>query len=44
VQPSASQERRIQPSIDPSWTPVDKRARQVVHSNRLRCYNNVASV
>ncbi|XP_047077309.1 protein SHORTAGE IN CHIASMATA 1 homolog [Lolium rigidum] len=28
AQPSASQERRIQPSIDPSWTPVDKRARQ----------------
>jgi hypothetical protein len=34
-QPSASHENRIEPSMDPSWTPVDKRARQVVHSNRL---------
>uniref|UniRef100_A0ACD5ZL59 Uncharacterized protein n=1 Tax=Avena sativa TaxID=4498 RepID=A0ACD5ZL59_AVESA len=28
VQPSASHENRIEPSMDPTWTPVDKRARQ----------------
>ncbi|VAH93360.1 unnamed protein product [Triticum turgidum subsp. durum] len=28
MQPSVSQENRIEPSIYPSWTPVDKRARQ----------------
>uniref|UniRef100_A0ACD5Z566 Uncharacterized protein n=1 Tax=Avena sativa TaxID=4498 RepID=A0ACD5Z566_AVESA len=33
-QPSASHENRIEPSMDPTWTPVDKRARQV-HANRL---------
>uniref|UniRef100_A0A0D9VIU0 Protein SHORTAGE IN CHIASMATA 1 n=1 Tax=Leersia perrieri TaxID=77586 RepID=A0A0D9VIU0_9ORYZ len=28
VQPTISHERRIEPSIDPTWTPIDKRARQ----------------
>ncbi|KAL5207523.1 hypothetical protein ABZP36_031958 [Zizania latifolia] len=28
VQPIISNEKRIEPSIDPTWTPVDKRARQ----------------
>ncbi|VAI47465.1 unnamed protein product [Triticum turgidum subsp. durum] len=28
MQPSASHENRREPSIDPTWTPVDKRARQ----------------
>ncbi|KAI4997440.1 hypothetical protein ZWY2020_052782 [Hordeum vulgare] len=28
MQPSVSHENRIEPSIDPSWTPIDKRARQ----------------
>ncbi|KAF0931683.1 hypothetical protein E2562_005680 [Oryza meyeriana var. granulata] len=28
VQPTISHEKRIEPSIDPTWTPVDKRARQ----------------
>ncbi|CAM0945054.1 unnamed protein product [Alopecurus aequalis] len=28
VQPGVSHEKRIEPSMDPTWTPVDKRARQ----------------
>lgn len=28
VQPGASHENRIEPSMDPTWTPIDKRARQ----------------
>ncbi|KAG8060095.1 hypothetical protein GUJ93_ZPchr0002g24113 [Zizania palustris] len=28
VQPIISNEKRIEPSIDPTWTPIDKRARQ----------------
>uniref|UniRef100_A0A0E0K2X6 Protein SHORTAGE IN CHIASMATA 1 n=1 Tax=Oryza punctata TaxID=4537 RepID=A0A0E0K2X6_ORYPU len=28
VQPTTSHKKRIEPSIDPTWTPIDKRARQ----------------